>query len=348
MMPTPAKKRAAYFCPKSNHDRVFGPEERALLAEMADVYPTVIDATNWQAHRSALAETEIIFSTWGGLRLSSELLAALPNLKVYFYAAGDISGIMSEAAWERGIRITSANEANAKSAAEFVLAEIIFSLKRGWEYMRLTKENRPDLWGCNKQVPGTYRTTVGLLSIGQISRGICRLLEPFDIQIIATDERVSAEESEALGIRLVDVETLFSESDVVSIHLWNHPSTKGFVGYDLLQRMKPNATLINTSRGSVINQSDLERFLLERPDVYACIDVTDPEPPAAGCALLTLPNVVLTPHLAGSMARESYRLGRYVADELQRYLRGERLRGEVTREMMDLSPLPQRLVPEFV
>ncbi len=347
-MPNRRKNFGVYFCSKENRDRVYSGEERMRLAKMTRVYPTRIDEANWKEHRRALSEARMVFSTWGGLKLSPRFLEAMPNLEAYFYAAGDVTGIMSDEAWDRGIRISSANEANAKSVAEFVLAQTVFSLKRGWEYMRLTKTHRPDLWGCNKPVAGTYRSTLGLLSIGQISRRLCHLLRDFDINIIATDDRVSEAECELLGIKLVDRKTLFSESDVISIHLWNNAYPKGLIGRDLLRLMKRNATLINTSRGCVINQRDLERFLQERSDVYACIDVTDPEPPEADCTLLQLDNVVLTPHLAGSMANESYRLGRYVTEEVRRYLDGEPLRGEVTREMVRKPSFIRGLQHELV
>jgi phosphoglycerate dehydrogenase-like enzyme len=119
---------------------------------------------------------------------------------------------------------------------------------------------------------------------------------------------------------------------VVSIHLPSNDKTKNRIGIDLLRTMKQDSTLINTARGAVINQSELIQFLKERPDVYACIDVTEPEPPEHGCPLFDLPNVVLTPHLAGSMGGETRRLAKYMIEEIDRWLSGEPLLWEITRE----------------
>ena len=94
--------------------------------------------------------------------------------------------------------------------------------------------------------------------------------------------------------------------------------------------MKPNATLINTARGAIIKESEMIEVLRKRRDLTAVLDVTDPEPPAADCQLLALPNVVVTPHIAGSMGTEINRLGRYIVDELHRYIAGQPLKWQIT------------------
>ena len=96
--------------------------------------------------------------------------------------------------------------------------------------------------------------------------------------------------------------------------------------------MKPNATFINTARGAVIREPEMIAALRERPDVFALLDVTDPEPPAADSPLLSMPNVILTPHIAGSVDAECQRMGRYMVEELKRHLNGEPLKWEITRE----------------
>ena len=110
--------------------------------------------------------------------------------------------------------------------------------------------------------------------------------------------------------------------------------TTGFVDRRLLDRMKPNATFINTARGGLVREGDLVEFLATRPDVQAILDVTDPEPPATDSPLYDLPNVVLTPHIAGSIGPECRRMGRAMVEEFQRYARGETLRYGVDREQL--------------
>jgi phosphoglycerate dehydrogenase-like enzyme len=96
--------------------------------------------------------------------------------------------------------------------------------------------------------------------------------------------------------------------------------------------MKPGASFINTARGAVVNEADLIAVLRERPDLFALLDVTWPEPPVEGSPLYELPNIVLTPHVAGSMNGECHRMARVMIDELDRWQRGEPLHFHVSRE----------------
>jgi len=104
------------------------------------------------------------------------------------------------------------------------------------------------------------------------------------------------------------------------------------IRYQHLTLLKEGASFINTSRGAVVNEPELIRFLQERPDVQAVLDVTHPEPPVPESPLYDLPNVFLTPHLAGSLGGECRRMAQFMMEELERYLRGEPLRWEITRE----------------
>ena len=99
-----------------------------------------------------------------------------------------------------------------------------------------------------------------------------------------------------------------------------------------LASMKANAAFINTARGAVVREDEMVEVLRQRPDLYAILDVTYPEPPEPGSPLYTLPNVVLTPHIAGSMDNECRRMGRYAIEDCRRYLAGEPLQWQITRE----------------
>jgi phosphoglycerate dehydrogenase-like enzyme len=326
------KKKAVYFCTPASLNRVYGPAERTAIAERLDMAGPLITRENWRDHLDLLSEAEAIVSSWGGAILNDELLAAMPKLKIYFYGAGTIKDLMTPAAWDRGIRITNAVAANAVPVAEFVLAQVIFSLKRGWEYMQQAKADSPHLWQTNKPVAGAYRSKVGIVSLGQIARKTCELLKPFDLDVYVSTSYGTPALAEELGVTFTSMEEIFKTCDVVSIHLPSNERTKNMIGKELLAAMKPESTLINTARGAVINQPELIEFLKERPDVYACIDVIEPEPPESGCPLFKLPNVVLTPHLAGSMGGETRRLAEYMIAEIDRYLAGEPLQWEISRE----------------
>jgi len=119
---------------------------------------------------------------------------------------------------------------------------------------------------------------------------------------------------------------------VVSLHTpWLKETEKMITG-EHFRMMKPDASFINTARGAVIDEPAMVEVLAEREDITAVLDVTYPEPPKPGSPLYTLPNVVLTPHIAGSMDRECQRMGQYAVDECRRFLAGEPLQWQITRE----------------
>jgi phosphoglycerate dehydrogenase-like enzyme len=126
------------------------------------------------------------------------------------------------------------------------------------------------------------------------------------------------------------LEDIFRRADVVSLHTPWLPETEGMITGQHFTLMKPNAAFINTARGAVVRESEMIAVLEQRPDLLAVLDVTYPEPPVPGSPLYTLPNVVLTPHIAGALGPETRRLGEMMLDELQRYLRGEPLRWQVS------------------
>jgi phosphoglycerate dehydrogenase-like enzyme len=137
-------------------------------------------------------------------------------------------------------------------------------------------------------------------------------------------------------VKLCAIEEVFATSDIVSCHLPLYEATTQLIDGALLRRMKPDSTFINTARGAVVNEPDLVAVLQERPDLYAVLDTIVEEPPAEANPLLQLPNVIVTPHLAGSMCLECRRMGRMMVDEFRRYVAGEPLLGEIREQ--DLMP----------
>lgn len=325
------KPKALYLLEPNAFKLIYGHEARARIAQRVEIPDEPIARDVIRENLSMLQDVEIIFSGWGGPHLDEEFLAAAPKLKLVLYGAGSIRGLVSEAFWERGIAISNAAAQNAEPVAEYTLSQILFSLKNGWRYSRVYKTQRE---GADPfQIPGAFRSTVGIISLGLIGRRVCQLLEPFDLMVLAYDPFVPALAAAELGVALCDLERLFSEADVVSLHAPNLPETRGMITGDHFTRMKSNATFINTARGAIVREDELCAVLAERPDLTAVLDVTDPEPPRPDSPLWTLPNVVLTPHIAGSQGRECQRMGEAMADELERWLQGNALQQRVTPEM---------------
>jgi phosphoglycerate dehydrogenase-like enzyme len=303
---------ALYLLDSGAFEEIYGEEERAAVAGLADVYAPLQTGNSVAKNPGVLAEAEVILSGWGAPAMDGGFLAAAPNLRVVFYGAGSIRRVATPAFWERGLRITSAYAANAVPVSEYALAAILFSLKRGWHFA--FSAQREKALPRQGQVSGAYGSTVGLVSLGMVGRLVRERLRPFDLRVVAND--------------LMSLEDLFASSDVVSLL----PETEGMILGSHLASMKRNATLINTSRGAVVREAEMVEVLGERPDLWAVLDVTHPEPPEPDSRLFDLPNVVLTPHIAGSLGNECRRMGRLVVDELRRYVAGEPLKHEITRE----------------
>jgi phosphoglycerate dehydrogenase-like enzyme len=312
--------------------QTYGPEEMAVFNQCLDLHPGIIPSDEWSRHKDVLAKTEVLISGWGPPHLGRALLDAMPRLKAVFYGAGSVKRLVSDAFWERGITLTCAADANAVAVAEYAIAQIFWLLKDGFRFAGAMRRQR----GCVTQWPvtGAYGSTVGLVSLGRIARLVVRQLQDSDLKFVAYDPLATAEDAERLGVRLVSLKELFQISNVVSVHSPLLPETRGMIGRALLGSMRKNASLINTARGAVIDQDALTDILRERPDLFAVLDVTWPEPPPRESALYDLPNVVLTPHIAGSQDDECRRVGRAVAGDVRRYVCGQPLRGAVSRNQL--------------
>ena len=152
------------------------------------------------------------------------------------------------------------------------------------------------------------------------------------MNVLVYDPFVAEHDAAALDVELVSLEAIFQRCDVVSLHTPSFPETRGMVTGNHIAYMKPGATFINTARGELVREAEMIEVLSMRRDLQAVLDVTYPEPPAADSPLYTLENVVLTPHIAGSAGAECRRMGRYMVEELQRYLAGEPLVYGLKRE----------------
>lgn len=324
-------KKGLYVLDKNAYELIYGAEERKDIENLVEIIAPVQDSNVVEENPEILKDVEIIFSGWGGPRIDEKFLTAAPNLEMVFYGAGSIKGIVTEAFWDRGVRITSAYAANGIPVAEFTLSQILFSLKRGWHFA-LSIKNQGQYPTKIEGIIGGYGSTVGIISLGMIGRYVCNLLKPFDLKVIAYDPYASQDLAKELGVELCSLDEIFQRSDVVSLHTPWLPETEGMITGQHFRLMKKYATFINTARGAVVREDEMIEVLKERPDLQAVLDVTWPEPPEPGSPLYTLPNVIITPHIAGSLGKECNRMGRYMVEELERYLKGDKLQWEITRD----------------
>jgi phosphoglycerate dehydrogenase-like enzyme len=273
-----------------------------------------------------LGAVDCIVSTWGMPAVNDAFLAAAPRLRGIFYAAGSVKGFCTPALWARDITVSSAAPANAVPVAEYTVGVILLSHKHFWRFMGKGYDEP-------RVVPGNYRRTVGLIGASLVGRETIRLLAGYDLNVLLYDPFVSAEEATRLGVTKVELPELMATSDVVSLHAPNLPHLHYMINADLLARMKDGALFINTARGALVDEAALLTEL-QTGRITAVLDVTDPEPPVPDSPFWTLPNVIYTPHIAGSMCQECQRMADFALDELDRFLTGEPLRYPVTEAML--------------
>ena len=165
-------------------------------------------------------------------------------------------------------------------------------------------------------------------------RDSIKLMQNFDVEVLLYDPYVDATKAAEMGAVKMELEPLLKQADVVSIHAPSIPETNHMFRAETLALMKDNAILINTARGSLLNEKDLYEHMSKGKLQYACIDVTDPEPPEADNPLRGLPNVIFSPHLAGLTNNGLGRIGKGVVEQIMAYAAGAPVDGEVTEDML--------------
>lgn len=328
-----SKPQALFILHEGSAEAIYGLGGREELEDLLDVMAPPMSAETARTRPDLLGRMEVLLSGWGAPQLDAGFLKLCPNLRQVFYGAGSIKHMMTDAAWDAGIRVTSSYAANAIPVADYTLAQVILCLKCAYHLERQTRMERS--YHRRNEIPlaGTYRSTVGIVSLGMIGRMVVqKLRNTLDINIIAYDPFTRPEQAKELGVTLASLEDVFAQADVVSLHTPWLKETEGMIGAKLLGSMKPYAAFINTSRGAVVNEHELIQVLGQRPDLQAVLDVTYPEPPVEDSPFYTLPNVFLNPHIAGSMRTECARMGALVVSDVRRYLAGEPLEWEITRE----------------
>jgi phosphoglycerate dehydrogenase-like enzyme len=182
---------------------------------------------------------------------------------------------------------------------------------------------------------GNYGCRVGLVGASFVGRHVIELLRPFDLEVAVYDPFLAEAEAAALGVEKVEeLDELCASADVLSVHAPDVEATRGMIGAPQLARLRDGATLINTARPALVDTGALEAELASGR-IAAILDVTDPEPIPSDHPLLRLPNVFVTPHVAGAVGNELHRLAELAVDEVARFARGEPPRYPVGRADLD-------------
>lgn len=306
--------QAAFAMTPGLQHRFFDGGMLAELGTMLDIDPGAV-LTSYDDPRAA--GVEVLITSWGAPTIDADALARMPRLRAVVHAAGSVKHLLGPETWERGIRVTSGVALNARPVAEYALAAVLWATKGVLPLTARFGAERvaPDLT-VDDTIDGSYGTAVGVLGASATGRALLEMLAPFDLEVLVSDPTIDEDEATTLGAELVGLGHLFTRSRVVSVHAPLVPETLHLVDARLLALMGDGATLINTARGGVVDHDALREELVSGR-LRAVLDVTEPEPLPTDDPMWTLPNVTLTPHVAGSQGGELRRLGRAAVDEVR-------------------------------
>ena len=329
--------RSIFFGLDERMNYVYTPAQKQELAEKAGMLSTeTVTQEMLLAEPEKYADVDCVFSTWGTPALTEEQVAkCLPNLKYLFYGAGSVQGF-ARPYMNNGVRVFSAWQANAVPVAEFTVAQVLLANKGYFAAMQLHSVSRRDeATAVANSFPGNYGCRVGIIAAGQIGRMVIKALAARKLEVLVYDPFFSEEAAAALGARKASLEEIFATCQTISNHLPNLPATQRMLTYEHFSKMLPNAVFINTGRGAQIDDEGMIRALNEVPTRMALIDVTLPEVPPADHPFYSMPNVLLTPHIAGSMNDEVHRMAQYMIEEFDRVMTGEAPLYEVSFKMLE-------------
>lgn len=308
-------------------EQIFPDPLRRRLAEVTTLSPCGV-LHSLDGADEVLSRTEVLLTGWGCPPIGPAVVDRAPRLRAIVHTGGSVKRFLDERVFDRGIVVSSAAAANAVPVAEFTLAAIIFGVKRVFAWAAHYRTGRtpvPAHW------LGANGITVGVIGASRVGRKVIGLLRNLDVRILVYDPYADPGDLRAMGAVPVPLDSLLRQSQVVTIHAPATPETRGLLDRRRLGFLPDGALVINTARGSLIDTDALTDELVSgRLD--AVLDVTEPEPLPPDSPLRDLPNVLLTPHLAGAQGNELPRLGELAVAELARLHEGLPFAHEVRKE----------------
>jgi glyoxylate reductase len=280
------------------------PPERGELLEAArgavGILPTVTEKM----------DAEVMDAAGDGLKVIANMAVGYDNIDV-------------EAATERGVVVTNTPEVLNETTADTAFMLLLAAARRLGEAERLLRSGGWDAWGPKQLTgPDVWGKRLGVVGFGRIGQALARRTRGFDMDLVYHDQYRNEGAERELGARYLELEELLRTSDFVSIHTPLTPETTHLIGADELERMKPEAVLVNTSRGPVVDESALADALVEGRIFAAGLDVYEEEPEVHP-KLLELENVVLAPHIGSASIETRDKMAALAAENLAAVLRGE-------------------------
>ena len=337
---TARKPRVLHLPAREHTGKVFSTESWTRLQESFEVTRNEGERDLTEAEIcSLIAGHDALVTGWaapasgGPPPITPAVMEAADRLRIIAHSAGSVRRML-DCVWAdyivpRRICVCTATVPIACNVAETTLGLIIMSAKRLMDHalhVRGTGGWRtPAIPVGDQYLTGA---TVGLVGASDVGREVIRVLRPFAVRMLVYDPYLTAEEADAMVVEKVELNDVFARSDIVTLHAPSIPETDHMVGAEQLRLLRDGAVLVNTARGSLI---DHDALILEASTgrIRVALDVTTPEPPPADSPLRAMPNVILTPHVAGHGRYGHRRIGDATVAALEDFFAGRPVTGAI-------------------
>ena len=329
------------YLPTSGHTaEVFPPE---VFARFQDQFDVTLNETGSSYTSDQIAERvagfEGVVTGWGVSPITEKVMANADALRIIAHSAGSIKRLVGEVLDKyilpRQICVFSANEAIAYNVAEYAIGAMIMTTRRWVDFILHTRSGRWNRSEVASSAPSLRGSTVGIVSASKVGRQVIKLLQSFEVRKLIYDPYLSDWEAGNLGVEKVSLNDLFATADIVTVHTPSIPETDKMIGEEQLKLLRDGTTLVNTSRGSVI---DHDALLTEARTgrIFITLDVTTPEPLLPDSPFLGLPNVFVTPHVSGTGAYGYAKIGETTLAALEDFFADRPVVGAVDFNRFDL------------
>src|SRR6266852_4162640 len=271
--------------------------------------------TTKETLNAELAEAEALIVR-SATRVTAELLDKAPRLRVVGRAGVGVDNIDLDEATKRGVLVMSTPGGSSVSVAEHTFALLLALVRQLPKFDAAMREGRWEKSSSGAEIKGK---TLGLIGLGRIGSEVADRAAAFELRVLAFDPFISESAAKELSVQLVPLEKLYAESDFISLHTAVSPQTQNMINAASIAQMKKGVRIVNAARGELINEADLAAAIKSGHVAGAALDVFAEEPPK-NCPLIGLPNVIATPHVAGSTAEAQEELGMQVAVQVRDYL----------------------------
>ncbi len=317
------RKTVGIQLPKQAHNQTIEQRwslELEALAHVADIVE--IRADTPAEFAAGVADVDAIITSWG-LRIDRQVIEALKHCVVIGVGSVGVDMVDIEAATAAGIVVTNVPDVFIEEVADHAMMLLLDVARRTPLMARMARDGE---WLQARPIVSRrdrlLGQTLGLYGFGNVARCTARRAKAFGMHVIAYDPYVSELEITAAGVEPVGFTELLERSDFLSVHAPHNAETEHAIDAEALARMKPSAAVINTARGPIIDEAALIEALRTRKIAGAGLDVLEQEPPAPDNPLLTMDNVIVTPHVASASARMRPETRRRAGREVALVLRG--------------------------